>query len=176
MKNFIAAALFLLCACRSYEQQLVSRSGVKKADVQIHTGQDGLTTEQRNVMNRIKMDNLSGSIKHLYVISAYSGQVLIYSTVQGKVTSSGKRLTPSTVTVNSFSNGIAINVGGKPEYTTELLGDDGTYGSSMEYLFWFDAAGKYHQHYVNGGQIVHISDQPLTVKSVTINMEVSNKE
>lgn len=153
-----------------------STSGVRKATTHVSVGSDGLTTEQRNVQERLKIDNLSGSIKHLYVISAYSGQVLMYSTVRGKVTSSGKRLSPSSVSSlgpGGVTDGFNVNIGGQRFLTLEVLGDDGTYGSSMEYLFWFDSAGKYHQHYINGGQIVHISDQPVAVKSVTINMEVS---
>jgi hypothetical protein len=68
------------------------------------TGTDGLTVEQRNIRDRLKIDNLPGSIKHLYVISAYSGQVLLYSTVRGKITSGGKRLTPSMVAVQRGSS------------------------------------------------------------------------
>lgn len=55
--------------------------------------------------------------------------------------------------------------------TNEVLEDDGTYGDSVPYIFWFDA-GVYHQHYVEGGQIIHISDQPLAVKSIVLNMEL----
>jgi hypothetical protein len=157
----------------------VSSSGVNKATVKIQTGPDGLTTEQRNVSERLTQDNKPGAIKHLYVISAYSGQVLIYSTVRGKVTSSGKRLTPTTVNGSygssnaTFWNGIAVAIGGTNYQTNEVLQDDGTYGSSVEYLFWWDTKGVYHQHYIQGGQILHISDQPIAVKNIVINMELT---
>ena len=151
--------------------QATARSGVSIATSKVATGPDGLTIEQRNVRERMVADNKPGSIKHLYVISAYSGQVLIYSTVRGKVTSSGKRLNPSTVAGADNSTYIHGYTIGSGMVTHEVLGDDGTYGTSVEYLFWWDAKGVYHQHYVAGGQIVHISDQPLAVKSVTINME-----
>jgi hypothetical protein len=36
--------------------------------------------------------------------------------------------------------------------------------------------GIYHQHFMTGGQIVHISDQPIAVKSVTINMETQQND
>src|SRR3989344_9304929 len=89
------SALGILVGCN---QSVQSVSGTKMAQVgRVKTGVDGLTIEQRNIIERIKMDNQVGSVKHLYVISAYSGQVLIYSTVRGKVTSSGKRLTPDRV-------------------------------------------------------------------------------
>lgn len=154
-----------------------SDSGVSKASVVVRTGSDGLTVEQRNVRDRLIADNKPGSIKHLYVISAYSGQVLIYSTVRGKVTSSSKRLTPVTVATNqpntAASDGIPVTIGGLRLRTGEVLEDDGAYGSSVPYVYWFDAKGAYHQHYIEGGQIVHISDQPLAVKSVILNMELT---
>lgn len=152
-----------------------SSSGVKKATVQVPTQANGRTMEQNNIAERLKRDNKPGSIKHLYVISAYSGQVLIYSTVKGKVTSAGKRLTPKTVVNSNGENHDVrrIKINGVYHWTNEVIQDDGTYGSSVNYLYWFDAAGVYHQHYVSGGQILHISDQPIQVKSVVINMEVN---
>lgn len=145
-----------------------SRSGVNIAPaIPIQRGPDGLTIEQKNINDRLKMDNTPGSIKHLYVISAYSGQVLIYSTVRGKVTSSGKRLSPSASSGSDFN----VSFGNSTMYTKEVLSDDGTYGASVEYLYWWDTRGIYHQHYVQGGQILHISDQPVAVKSIVLNME-----
>jgi hypothetical protein len=154
------------------DRQVQSVSGTKMATAgRVATGSDGLTTEQRNINERIKMDNKVGAIKHLYVISAYSGQTLIYSTVKGKVTSSGKRLTPDRVEggVNNFT----FDIGGNRHFTDQVLGEDGTYGSSIEYLYWWDSKDAYHQHYVTGGQILHVSDQPLSVKSIVINMELT---
>ena len=141
-------------------------TGVQKATARVATGTDGLTTEQRNVKKRLEEDNKAGAIKHLYVISAYSGQVIIYSTVKGKVTSGGKRLT-NTVELKSGDRG--ANYG---DFVMPRIQDDGTYGSSMQYLFWWDSQGRSHQHYVSGGQILHISSEPLAVKSITINMEL----
>ena len=157
----------------------VSSSGVKEASVKIQAGADGLTTEQRNIADRLKEDNKPGSIKHLYIISAYSGQVIIYSTVRGKVTSGGKRLTPTAI-VGRYSNGswytgIPVNIGRETVYTGEILQDDGTYGHSADYLYWWGTKGVYHQNYVSGGQILHISNQPLAVKSIIINMELAPK-
>lgn len=159
-------------------QQSQSSSGVMKATVKVPVGTDGLTTEQRNVGMRLKLDNMPGSIKHLYIISSYSGQVLIYSTVKGKVTSSGKRLNPNTVKYSQQVRGydsFQVNIGGNDYNTDEVLQDDGTYGSSVDYIYWWDIRGVYHQQYVTGGMIVHISDQPISVKSVVINMEESTK-
>lgn len=146
-----------------------STSGVKKATVHVNTDPNtGLTVEQRNVRDRLVEDNKPGAVKHLYIIAPESGQVLIYSTVRGKVTSSGKRLSPGTT--NSSQ---AVQIGSERHYTNEVLSDDGTYGSSVEYIFWWDAQGRYHQHFFTGGQIIHVSNYPLTVNSVILNMELT---
>ena len=176
----LATAIVAFAGCENGPiQPPQSTSGVVKAQVRIPTGSDGLTTEQRNVGERLIDDNKPGAIKHLYVISAYSGQVIIYSTVRGKVTSSGKRLTPTTVaaygTSSGYESGIDVAIGGRGYETNEVLQDDGTYGRSMDYLYWKDTRGVSHQHYVTGGQILHISDQPLAVKGIIINMEISQK-
>ena len=171
----VGVVLIALCTMNANEcgttPQAASASGVTKASVSIQTGSDGLTIEQRNVRDRLAIDNRPGSIKHLYVISAYSGQVIFYSTVRGKVTSSGKRLQPSSVVVGSsgdYKRDGFEAIGGT--VTSEVLGDDGTYGSSVEYLYWWDAVGKYHHQYVTGGMILHISDQPIAVKGVVLNL------
>lgn len=163
-------AVTVLVGCGAEPVQSVS--GTKMSTVgKVPLNPSGKTVEQQNIADRIAMDNKPGSIKHLYVISAYSGQVLIYSTVKGKVTSSGKRLTPSSASNSEGS--FYMEIDGRRYYTNELLGEDGTFGHSVEYLYWWDSKGVYHQHYIQGGQILHVSDQPLSVKGVVINMEIS---
>lgn len=176
----LASSVVMLSRCENQDGPPTSASGVHKAEVNVPTGPDSLTVEQRNIRDRLLADNKPGSIKHLYVISDFSGQVLIYSTVRGKVTSSGKRLTPKTVAaidgqaVSSAHEGFPIVIGGRSVQTGEVLQDDGSYGDSIDYLYWWDSKGVYHQHYVSGGQILHISDQPLAVKNVIINMELAS--
>lgn len=148
-----------------------SASGVNKKTVSVATDSEGWSIEQRNVADRLKIDNLPGAIKHLYIISPYSGQTILYSTVKGKVTSGGKRLQPTSVHVGDSSQGhrfYGFDFGNHE--TSEVLQDDGTYGSSCEYIYWWDTAGRYHQHFFTGGQIIHVSEQPLTVKNVIINV------
>jgi hypothetical protein len=159
-----------------------SMGGVKPVVADVKAGKDGMTVEQRNVKTRLELENDPTSIKHLYVISAYSGQVIIYSTAKGKITSSGKRLSPYTIasmdgqSIGTDHEGFQIEINGKTHHTGEVLQDDGTYGHSIPYIFWFDINDVYHQHYLSGGQILHISDQPLDVKSVLIRIGVEKKE
>jgi len=182
----IVAIVVALITCGSGCDKLEERNtpkastGVKKAQAQVKTGADGLTVEQRNIKARYKLENTPGSVKHLYVISAYSGDVILYSTVKGKVTSSGKRLTPYAVGctdgqyVSKANMGVPVRVGDKVYRTPEVLQDDGTYGHSIQYLYWFDSKGLYHQHYVNGGQIVHIADQPIVTNKIILNLEIAD--
>lgn len=150
----------------------VAKSGAKEVAVKVETDLNGNTVEQNNILARYKEDNKPGSIKHLYIISSYSGQVILYSTVKGKVTSSGKRLSPTILAKISSGGG----AGSIYSYNPDLIQDDGTYGGSVEYLFWFDSKGIYHQQYVTGGMILHISNEPIAVKSVTINLELNKPE
>jgi len=174
----LIAALPLLASDGCNEEATpVSTTNVTQATANIQVGDDGLTVEQRNIQQRLETDNSPGSIKHFYIISAWTGQVILYSTVVGKVTSSGKRLSPYSVValdgqyVDSEHQGIAIDIGDDTHHTTEVLQDDGTFGHSIEYLYWWDQRGAYHQHYVTGGQIPHLSDQPLRVNEIIINIE-----
>jgi len=163
----------LLSSCVSPDAPQ-SSSGISKVNAIVNVGSNGLTAEQDNIKNRVGLENIPGSIKHLYVISPYSGQVIIYSTIKGKVTSSGKRLSPSK-SISERGDFIVPNVkdvNGNRSYTNEILQDDGTYGSSNPYIYWFDSKGIYHQHFFTGGQIIHISDQPIAIKNIIINMEI----
>jgi hypothetical protein len=168
----------LMTSCLEENVAPVSAGGtVTKQTVEVATDANGWTVEQKNIAERLERDNIVGAIKHLYVISPYSGQVIMYSTVRGKVTSSGKRLTPTTVAaiegqhIGSMHTGMSVDIGGYTKKTSEVLQDDGTYGSSCEYIYWFDSKGIYHSHFFTGGQIIHVADQPMPVKNITINLE-----
>ena len=164
--------------CGRSSQEPVSASGVTKASVVVKTQANGFTTEQNNVRDRLIEDNKPGSIKHLYVISPFSGQVLMYSTVKGKVSSGGKRLTPTSV--DSYGStehygGFSVDVGGTHQKTLEVLQDDGTYGSSSDYIYWWDTKGVYHMHMITGGQILHVSSEPISVKGVILNLSSADQ-
>lgn len=86
--------------------------------------------------------------------------------------SSGRRLNPVTVSDSSDMNGgrcaILVKIGGFIYQTTEVLQDD----SSIPYLFWWDANGRYHQQFLGGGMFIHISDSPVAVRRTTVDLSV----
>lgn len=128
------------------------------ATTKVQTTMSGHSVEQENILQRLKIDNTPGSIKHLYIVNN-DGECLLYSTVRGKVTSSGKRLSPRFLDNTSRTMTVKIN----DDYycTHEVIQDDGTYGSSVEYIYWFDSKGQYHQHIRSNTVFVHISDKPI---------------
>lgn len=152
----------------------VSDSGVSKARARVTTGADGLTTEQRNVKARVEEDNKPGAIKHLYLISPMSGDVLLYSTVHGKVTSGGKRLSPTTVVTGGSGEWRERGYRFDGKETSEVLQDDGTYGSSNPYIFWWDMRGVYHQHFIGSAEI-HVSSEPMNFPKIILNLEALYK-
>jgi hypothetical protein len=171
-KILIALSIMTLIGCGT--TTAVSASGVKMATTKVETAEDGTTIEQRNIKERLARDNKPGSIKFLYIVSPFTGDLIISSTVKGKVTSSSKRLTPADLTqTNSEGGGIVqkvIKIDGRWYTTDQNPGDDGTYGDSIQYLFWFDANDVYHQAYI-GGAIVHISDKSQTFYKTTQRVE-----
>jgi hypothetical protein len=170
MKSVLTIVLItiLLTACDgSISTQQKSDSGITKASTAVQTDANGKTIEQENIIERLKRDNQPGSIKHLYIISSYTGDVLQYSTVKGKVTSGSKRLSPKTVNGNGMNNtgySNTVHIGGTLYTTDEVLDDGGAYGESGQYMFWFDAQGNYHQYYPAGGTYVSICDKPQRIK------------
>jgi hypothetical protein len=88
--------------------------------------------ERENVRQRILVSNDPNTLQWVYPMS--SGRVIGRFPVKGKVTSGGKRLT-ATAGYNSSTSS-----------SEELPDEMGTYGSSGEYIFWFDPAGRIHQH------------------------------
>lgn len=176
MKNLLLFTLIVLSSCTiNPREQQKSDSGVMKATTTVKTDANGNTSEQFNIIERLKRDNEVGSIKHLYIVSSYSGDILEYSTVKGKVTSGGKRLSPKSVNGNGFNNSGKSNmviIDGSYYTTDEVLDDGGAYGDSGNYLYWFDAQGNYHQYYPSGGTYIHIADKALRIKRANLSMEL----
>lgn len=176
MKNilFILAASLVLQSC---DEPAVSVSGAKAMIAEVPVDPEGFTAEQRNVEKRLTLEK-PGATKHLYIVSTFSGDCILYSTVSGKVTSGGKKLMPSDARPAEGSMGSYRLPNGW--ITSERPNEDGTYGQASEaaqsYLFWFDVRGGYHQHYLLGGQIIHISDVPMSWPKIILNLETASRQ
>lgn len=175
MKRFLTLLVILLsvgllsgCDELQQDQEAAAIGKVTRKSSKVTTDADGYTVEQKNVSKRIEADNEPGSIKHLYLISPYTGDVLLYSPVKGKVTSGGKRLTPK-IQMRMYDT----DATSRSAFSQEAMNEDGTYGSSQEYIYWWDVYGTYHQE-MTGAAIIHISSKPLRTKKAVINIAPVN--
>lgn len=160
MKNFIVVITLALASCNQDLQ-----GPIKQASSNVSVSTTGLTVEQTNVKSRVELDNKPGAFKHLYIVNEL-GKCIFYDTVRGKVTSSGKRLHSSTKFINGFGDG--------PGHTEEALGEDGTYGNSTDYIYWWNVNNQYRQLTVGAGSNVLITEIPVRFDEVTIDLSLSN--
>lgn len=123
--------------------------------------------ERQNISRRLVVSNDPNTLQWIYPMSA--GRVIGRFPVQGKVTSGSKRLT-SGQQITTYSNGN----GGSTGVVTETPDEMGAYGSSGEYIFWFDPAGRPHQH--KGDYFV--SPVPYTIDKGygTISVDIDTSE
>lgn len=115
--------------------------------------------ERENIRQRLLVSNDPTTLQWIYPMSA--GHVLGRFPVKGKVTSGSKRLTP-TSTNDDF------------ESTSELPDEAGAYGSSVDYIFWFDPNGMIHQH--RGDYSVMPVPYELDLETGTISTEIDKDE
>lgn len=157
-KRFAPLLLLPLLGCTP---EIQSASGAKMARVgSLPLDGQGQTVEQANIVAKVRADADPGRRWWLYVVSPCTGRIILESQVVGKVTSSGKRLTPKHITTGN--GGMAFDLAdGTQLYTDEMPAEDGAFGESSEYLYWKDERGRSRRHYMTGGQIVHVSDQKL---------------
>jgi hypothetical protein len=169
----VICGLSVGCADQIQQQQDQADTAtgtVHEARAKVETGLSGLTVEQENIKKRLEADNKPGAMKFIYFISPFTGDVISFCSVKGKVTSSGKRLKPK-----DQPNEFKANEYGSGYFLTEQMGDDGAYGSSSEYIYWWDVKGVYHQ--VSPGACMwHISDQPIRVKKTTLRLDATEQQ
>lgn len=129
--------------------------------------------EQQNIAHRLEIVNQASTTMWFYGLSD-TGQMIFRSVVNGKVTSSTKRLEP---TVGNGNSDIHTNTMGCASQTVrgicsdEIMQADGTFGSSDPYVFWFDNQGNYYQW--NGKYI--LSTQPLKIPNPMIDFQAQNE-
>lgn len=117
--------------------------------------------ERENIRQRLLVSNDPLTLQWIYPMSA--GRVIGRFPVKGKVTSGSKRLTPTT-----------IQDTGSYDETAELPDEAGTYGNSVDYIFWFDPSGNLHQH--RGDYFISPRPYKIQQKDGTISSELDPSE
>lgn len=103
-----------------------------------------------NIKRRLELTSNPGQMGYVLLMNE-AGQPVLYTTVVGKITSSGKRLQD-----RNCANG------------HECPSDEGTYGSSDPYIYFWSQSGMYHQW--NGPYLY--SDKPLRLEIKPLVVEV----
>ena len=102
-----------------------------------------------NIKKRLELTSNPGLTGFVLLMNE-AGQPIMYTGVKGKITSGSKRLTEPD---RLFSNG-------NGQSTRASSSDEGTYGSSGEYIFFWNTQNQYIQW--NGKYLY--SDKPFRVK------------
>ena len=115
-----------------------------------------------NIKNRVELTSKPGLLGYVILFNE-SGQPIMYEGVRGKITSGSKRLTAPDRTQQIGTGG---QNGGQHSVVRQSPSDEGTYGSSNPYIFYWNTDGVYRQwsgHYLYSTQPMRLSIQPLVV-------------
>lgn len=116
--------------------------------------------EIENIKRRLELTSAPGLLGYIILFNDM-GQPIKYTTVKGKVTSGSKRLTsPDTVRTYGVPGGYASHIVDAPS-------DEGTYGSSNPYIYFWDQNGTYIQwsgDYLYSDKPFRLTVEPLVVE------------
>jgi hypothetical protein len=116
-----------------------------------------------NIKKRIELTSKPGALGFIILLND-AGQPILYEGVEGKVTSGGKRLTaPDRL----------YHYGLERSFVRASPSDEGTWGSSSPYIFYWNTEGVYRQW---SGQYLY-SDKPfrLRIDPLVINLSPEKK-
>lgn len=169
--GFVIGLLLILTlsACGSAPQPQTGTGGAQQVvslGFQIPKNSRGNTSEQQNIIDRLKVTTDPTKVLWIHLISL-DGKIILRMPVAQKVTSSGKRLEPVTAAQdNEYSYLPQVDAGNGSHYNTlELIQPDGTFGSSDNYIFWFDPSHRYHQWGTAGGLGYLLTDYPIDLNN-----------
>lgn len=140
-------ACFALAGCDEV-QPTNKQVQINKAAQAAKSVQFDENAEIDNITQRVKLTADPGKFGFILLLNQ-AGQPILYEGVKGKVTSGGKRLTPPD-RVSCESNC----------YVRQAASDEGTWGSSSPYIFYWNTDGVYRQW--DGGYLY--SDQPIRLR------------
>lgn len=119
-------------------------------------------SEIENIKRRLELTSKPGQLGFVMLLNEM-GQPILYEGVKGKITSSGKRLTPAD-RAQTWNNGN----GGYAGVVRAEASDEGTYGSSDPYIYYWNVDGAYRQwsgKYLYSDQPMRLRQDPLIVNT-----------
>jgi hypothetical protein len=145
----LALVTILLAGCDYNESKYVQSHKAAQAAQSINFDENA---EIDNIKHRLELTSKPGAIGYIVLLNQM-GQPIAYDTVKGKITSSGKRLT------RPFD--------GVGNDTRPAPSDEGTWGNSDPYIYYWTANGVYRQW---SGLYLY-SDQPIRLSQPTLVVE-----
>lgn len=149
-------AMLVLTGCVDDKPTAKNVQAAKAAEV-ANTIQFTENAEIDNIRRRLELTSKPGLLGYIVLLNE-SGQPVYYSTVKGKVTSGSKRLTRPD---RSTSEGLGQN-----NVVVQAPSDEGTFGSSGEYVYFWTTNDQYVQwngKYFYSDKPIRLSVQPLVM-------------
>lgn len=149
----------LLSACGEPAPPTAKDTQARKAADAANSIKFDENAEIDNIKKRLELTSNPGQIGFVLLLNEM-GKPVMYTGVKGKITSGGKRLTaPQEVRCLDVAG-----AAGCSQQMVEAPSDEGTYGSSNPYVFFWTADGQYIQW---SGKYLY-SDKPFRISDPTI--------
>ena len=116
--------------------------------------------EIENIEKRLKLTSDPGLIGYVVLLNEM-GLPILYTGVTGKITSGGKRLTSDQRMVRGKGGS-----GYTKDFVMKAPSDEGTWGSSNPYVYFWDTNGRYYQWnrgYLYSDNPIRLSKEPLVI-------------
>lgn len=156
----LAASSLMLTACDVNQPANPAKTAqAQKAAAAANSIQFNENSEIDNIKQRLVLTSNPGQIGFVLLLNEM-GKPVMYASVKGKITSGQKRLTaPQEVK--------CLDVAGQVGCSQQMVdspSDEGTYGSSSPYVFFWTTDGQYFQW---AGKYLY-SDKPFRISDPTI--------
>lgn len=162
-----AAVLLLLAGCNEGNAQppTAKNAQAQKAEAAANSITFSENAEIDNIKARLQLTANPGLLGYVVLLNEM-GQPVMYTGVKGKITSGSKRLTKPYEVNHNWDHG-------EWHGDKELPGasDEGTYGSSGDYVFFWTPAGQYIQW---NGKFLY-SDKPFRLTASPLVLAIESK-
>jgi hypothetical protein len=156
----VTTSALLLAACDVNSQPNPAKTAqAAKAAEAANSINFSENAEIDNIKARLELTSNPGQIGFVLLLNEM-GKPVMYTSVKGKITSGAKRLTPPQEVK-------CLEVAGQMGCSQQMVdspSDEGTYGSSNPYIFFWTADGQYIQW---SGKYLY-SDKPFRIEDPTI--------
>jgi hypothetical protein len=172
MRNLaIVLTTLVLSGCLEVDDNTSRDQQAHKAAEAANSVRFSDNAEIDNIKRRLELTGDPGKLGFILLLNQ-AGQPILYEGVKGKITSGGKRLTRP-YAISSGRVGTCDGGCGQNNVVVSAPSDEGTWGQSSEYIYYWNTDGVYRQW---AGDYLY-SDQPirLRVEPLVVSIQTSSK-